>query len=141
MSDAAPWEHVITQEKLLGLYDTGMERGGIASLPTAGCLEQCLGDAWTAEGYRQDEGVFVGILFAGYLGFYLAKNHCFTDGNKRIAWLSIVYVLGHHGVAIEATDDDVVATVDGVVTGDVSLDQLLEWMVIRIVETPDLVRH
>lgn len=138
MSDDTPWDDVISRETLLALYDDAMERGGTHSPPKAGCVEQCLGSAWTAEGYRQDEGIFVGILFAGYLAFYLAKDHCFTDGNKRIAWSALTHVLRYHGVAIDSSDDEAVSVMNGVASGAVDIDQLLDWLVQHVSEAPDL---
>lgn len=53
--------------------------------------------------------------FAGYLLYYLAKNHCFLDGNKRVAWMSSMRVLAHFGLSLDATDDDAEQLVDDVV--------------------------
>ncbi len=35
---------------------------------------------------------------AGAYLFHLAKNHCFVDGNKRVAALAAVVFLGVNGV-------------------------------------------
>ena len=33
-------------------------------------------------------------------------NHCFTDGNKRVAWTCAMHVLLAHGLTVEATTDE-----------------------------------
>lgn len=39
--------------------------------------------------------------------FYLATKHCYTDGNKRIAWACTTFVLLSFGLTVEATEDEV----------------------------------
>lgn len=47
-----PWEEVISISQVLKLYGEAITKyGGISSPPKQGCLEQCLGNAWTAEMY------------------------------------------------------------------------------------------
>jgi death on curing protein len=64
---------------------------------------------------------------ASYLLFYIAKNHCFTDGNKRVAWAVAVRVLRDDGLKINAGQDEAAAMVNDVVTGILDLDLVLEW--------------
>ncbi len=48
----------------------------------------------------------MGLSFAGCLFFYLIKNHCFVDGNKRIAWAAMVRVLLELGLTLDVDDDE-----------------------------------
>lgn len=131
-----PWDDVITTAKVLELYDECMKRGGLSSPPSDGCVEGSLGNAWQAELYRQDEkeGVRLGLLFAVYLYYYLNKNHCFADGNKRIAWACLIYVFRSHGVGIDATDDEAVDVTEKVAKSELSIDYVIEWVSDRLVE-------
>ncbi len=107
MNNPSNWDSIITTQLVIDLHAKGVEQhGGMHSPPKEGCLEQSLGNALTAEQYTLSDESIMGLCFAGYLLFYLAKNHCFTDGNKRIAWLAATRVLFNHGLIIDATDDE-----------------------------------
>jgi hypothetical protein len=74
MSDA-PFAHVIDVARVLKLYADGILLGekGRSGPPKEGCLEGALGNAWTAELYRQDEdSEAVGLLFAAYAFVFAA---------------------------------------------------------------------
>lgn len=107
MNDLSPWEHVINTQMVVALHQKAIDdHGGLHSPPKEGCLEQSLGNAYTAEQYTQTSDSAEGLGFAGYLLFYLSRNHCFTDGNKRIAWIAAMRVLLNHGLTVEASDDE-----------------------------------
>jgi len=105
-----PWDEAIGLATVLTLYTEGITRyGGVHSAPQDGCVEGSLGAAWTAEQYRAEAGIALGLLFAAYAFFYLARNHCFVDGNKRVAWSCLIYILFRNGLTVRATDDEAVA--------------------------------
>ncbi len=62
------------------------------------------------------ETVLSGLTFCGYLLFYLSKNHCWADGNKRAAWMSVVWVLEKIGLTVEADDDEVINFCESILT-------------------------
>jgi death on curing protein len=133
---ATPWAEVVDVDALGELYLKGIAvGGGAASPPKAGCVEGCLGNAWTAECYRQEDGEQVGLLFACYLMYYLAKDHCYTDGNKRVAWFSLVFVLDHYGLTVDASADEAEQFVEGVARGDCSADGVIDWVTARLGES------
>jgi death-on-curing protein len=70
----------------------------------AGCVERSLGAAAYADMYGAEEGAVLGLAYAGASLFYLATNHCFGDGNKRIAWLSAVDALDALGLTLDVSD-------------------------------------
>jgi death-on-curing protein len=93
-SPECPWESIISSGIILSLYNEAMDRYGGKRSPAAnGCIESCLGNAWNAEQYADAPALQGGAIFAVHLLMYFAKNHCFADGNKRIAWASFCYVL------------------------------------------------
>jgi death-on-curing protein len=49
----------------------------------------------------------LGLCFAGCLLYYLVKNHCFIDGNKRVGWAACMEVLRALGLTVNATDAEV----------------------------------
>lgn len=108
MSAAQPWDHHITLSEVCSLYDEGIRRfGGESSPPKMGCLEQSIGNAYTAELYTEANSS-KGLVFAGYLLFYLMRDHCFVDGNKRIAWLCAMKVLANSQLTPNVSQNDVV---------------------------------
>lgn len=66
-------------------------------------------------------------LAAAY-GYGLAKNHCFIDGNKRIAFMAMYTFLGLNGYDLEATEHEVVDLMVAVADGSVSEEQLAFWL-------------
>ncbi|MCE9637064.1 MAG: Fic family protein [Planctomycetes bacterium] len=102
-----------------------------------GCVEGSLGGAWTAELYATegDDAIRQGLVFAGYLLFYLAKNHCFGDGNKRTALASMQEVLSVLGLTIDVNDDELVTYVLAVAGGTVkSAPDVVKWLAQRLTE-------
>ena len=108
MTAPEPWSRFISLEDVYALYREGIRRyGGDASNPKPGRVESSIAAAWNAESYSDSDGAHLpGLVFAGYLLYYLAMNHCFTDGNKRVAWTCAMHVLLAHGLTVEATTDE-----------------------------------
>ena len=134
---AAPFAHVIDEAHLLELYSLALAVGGKgrAAPPREGCLAGALGNAWTAEMYRQvEEFERAGLLFAVYLFVYLLRAHCFIDGNKRVAWLALVDVLAYYRTEPDCAAKDVVQLCDELLTpgSDIDADHVLEWLTPRL---------
>jgi hypothetical protein len=55
--------------------------------------------------------------FAGFVLFYLGRNHCFTDGSKRVAWLAAMWILEARGVTVQATTDEAEAMILAAIEG------------------------
>ncbi|MBW3070013.1 MULTISPECIES: type II toxin-antitoxin system death-on-curing family toxin [unclassified Actinomyces] len=60
------------------------------------------------------------------------QAHAFTDGNKRTAWMCLVYFLARSGYSIRADDAEAEALVLAVVKGDVELDFVSSWIAARL---------
>jgi len=134
MTGEQPWSSLITIDQVKEFHKEAIARfKGPLSSPVKGCLEQCLGNAWSAEQYQRSESHSPGLIFAAYLLFYLANDHCYTDGNKRIAWMSATYILRHYGLIIEAEDDEVVSFMNDVASPDIlNARGVFEWIVARL---------
>ncbi len=121
MNGVEVWKEFISPELIIELHGEGIRRyGGLNSPPTEGCIERSAGGAYNAGLYsaknNPPSALEVALPFAGYLLYYLAKNHCFVDGNKRVAWTSTMHVLAHFGLTFSATQEEAEQFVDGVVT-------------------------
>lgn len=118
-----PWTQWIGVETVSMLYAEGIKRwGGSGSDPQSGCIDAALGAAYNAEMYtpeNEQEGFVPGLLFACYLLFYLSTKHCYMDGNKRIAWACLGFVLLNYGLTIEATEDETVEFCLSIARGEI----------------------
>lgn len=105
---AEPWASFISVEAVVQIHKDCVARfgGDQTESPLRGCVERSLGAAWNAELYSEDTDAVKGLCFAGCLLYYLAKNNCFVDGNKRVGWASCMEVLGKLGLTIEATEEE-----------------------------------
>lgn len=51
----------------------------------------------------------MGLILVAYLLYYLAKDHCFVDGNKRVAWLAAVETLKNLQLTLNVSTEDAYA--------------------------------
>jgi death on curing protein len=66
-------------------------------------------------------------LAAAY-GYALARNHCFPDGNKRIALCVIDVFLQLNGRELIAEEVDAAHTIQSVAAGKLTEEQLANWI-------------
>ena len=69
---------------------------------------------------------------AAAYAFGFARNHPYRDGNKRIAFLTLVTFLGINGQDLEARDEDVVTTMLALADGSLTEARLADWIRDRI---------
>jgi death-on-curing protein len=104
------------------------EFGGAASPPKEGCVDRSIASAINASLYStDDDGEPDLLLAAAHLLFYVAKNHCFADGNKRVAWSAVVRALDINGIRIEADPMEAGELVEGVASGARTVRDILLW--------------
>ncbi|WP_438016918.1 type II toxin-antitoxin system death-on-curing family toxin [Sorangium sp. So ce315] len=117
-------------EDVLHLHSVAIDQyGGERSMvPKAGCVEGSIGNAVTASMYVAEDGEPDLLVSVAYLLVYLAKNHCFVDGNKRVAWSALVRVLDANGFRIVAEQEDAAKLVNDVATGVVDVHGVLRWL-------------
>jgi prophage maintenance system killer protein len=110
--------------------------GGINTVPhtASDCVDGRIGNAMLAEQYvSDDERVRPGLCFAGFLLFYLVKDSCFTDGNKRVGWMAAMRVLGDIGLSVEVNQDEAFDFVDAVASGKINDGrQVVLWLAERL---------
>jgi len=116
-----PLRAVITiQTELIG------EHGGLAGPPRQGDLEAALGRPINLHAYSESPQTLPRLAAA--CGFALAPGHCFPDGNKRVSLAIIDVFLRMNGVALTADELDAVSTIQSLAAGDLTEDQLAEWI-------------
>ena len=102
------------------------EHGGLNGPPRQGDLEAALGRPANLHAYSESAPTLP-RLAAAY-GFALARGHCFPDGNKRIALATLDVFLRLNGMALTADELDAVSTIQSLAAGELSEDQLAEWI-------------
>ena len=71
---------------------------------------------------------------AAALCFSLIQNHPFVDGNKRVGHFAMEKFLIENGYIIDAPVDTQEQLILGIASGDVSREQLVEWLTAHIRE-------
>ena len=66
-------------------------------------------------------------LAAAY-GYGFAKNHCFPDGNKRVALAVIDVFLQLNGLELIAREEDAVLTIQALAAGQMTEIELADWI-------------
>ena len=100
------------------------EHGGLAGLRDANALESALARAEQLAHNGSPDGA---ELAAAY-GFGIARNHPFSDGNKRTAFVATELFLVLNGFKLRATDADCVMTMLGVAAGDIDEASFAAWI-------------
>ena len=100
------------------------EHGGLAGLRDANALESALARAEQLAHNGSPDGA---ELAAAY-GFGIARNHPFSDGNKRTAFGATELFLVLNGFKLRATDADCVMTMLGVAAGDIDEASFAAWI-------------
>lgn len=98
--------------------------GGPAGVRDPGLLELALGrpvNKWT---YGETD---LAVLAAAY-GYGLARNHAFVDGNKRIAFMTMMIFLRINGVRISPSQPQATAIMLELAAGSVGEDGLARWI-------------
>lgn len=117
----------LSQDKVLILHEIITEEtGGSPNVRDLSLLNSALESAFAtfggAELYptRQQK--------AARIGFSLISNHAFVDGNKRIGMYVLPIFLEVNGVKIRPTNDEVARVGLAVAAGEMTYDDLLEWI-------------
>jgi death-on-curing protein len=101
------------------------EHGGLQGLPGEGTLESTLARPRNLLAYEPECSLF--RLAASY-GYGFARNHCFPDGNKRVALISITVFLLSNGYELVASEVDALVTIRSVAAGDMDEQELSAWI-------------
>ena len=80
--------------------------------------------------YEYDPQADLATLAAS-LGFGLARNHPYLDGNKRVAFLAMAVFLDLNGGVLAAEEGEVVAVLFDLAAGELSEADLARWLRLR----------
>jgi death-on-curing protein len=112
-------------EQAIALHSRQLRRfGGAPGLRDEGMLRSALEhpvNKWT---YEQAEFRELAAAHA----FGLAKNHAFVDGNKRIAFMSMMVFLRKNGIAFAPDPAQATTIILALAAGEVSEESLTRWI-------------
>jgi death on curing protein len=104
------------------------ESGGDAGVLNEGAIESTLNKPQNLAGY--DPAATIYDLAAAY-GYGLVKNHCFIDGNKRIALIAVYTFLQINGIELTASEVDAASffleLAASLETQDICTEKLAQW--------------
>lgn len=99
--------------------------GGLPGRPNEDALAATLARPLQQLTYEPDSTLY--DLAASY-GFGFARNHCFPDGNKRVALASMDVFLILNGQDLVADEAEAVVIVNALAAGEFSQSDLAEWL-------------
>ncbi len=109
------------------------QAGGAAGLRDLGALESAV---------AQPRATFAGTELypslaekAAALGYSLALNHPFVDGNKRVAHAALETFLVLNGRELEAGVDDAERTILALAAGALTREQFVAWVTRHLVSS------
>ncbi len=115
----------LTYDQVIAIHSRQLRRfGGAAGLRDDGLLRSAIERPVNKWHYEQAE---LSELAAAY-AFGLAKNHAFVDGNKRIAFMSMVVFLRKNGVRFAPVQAHATKIILSLAAGEVSEESLARWI-------------
>ena len=105
--------------------DMLLTHGGMPGVRDENALESALARPRQHLAYTPDADT--AALAAGY-GYGIARNHPYSDGNKRVAFVVMVVFLRLNGLEFSAAEAEVVTTIVALAAGAIDEDALAEWI-------------
>jgi death-on-curing protein len=122
MTEEPTW---VTYDQVIAMHSRQLRRfGGAPGLRDDGLLRSALERATNKWRYEQ---AGLAELAASY-AFGLAKNHAFVDGNKRIAFMTMVAFLRKNGVRFSPDQALATTMMIALAAGEVSEESLARWL-------------
>jgi death-on-curing protein len=115
----------VTYEQVVAIHSRQLRRyGGAPGLRDEGLLRSALERPVNKWQYEQAE---LPVLAAAY-AFGLAKNHAFVDGNKRIAFMTMIVFLRKNGIRFAPSQVIATKMFFALAAGEVSEESLTRWI-------------
>lgn len=91
------------------------------------CVDGAMQAALQGAYYSGIDGQLDHIHIASFLLYYVAKRHCFTDGNKRVAWAVAVDYFLQQGLVVVADQQDAAKLVEDVACDVLRKEDVVRW--------------
>ena len=110
---------------ILFLHEQQIQRfGGLPGVRDLNAVESAIARPQQKAAYGDPD---LSELAAAY-GFGLARNHGFSDGNKRVAFAALATFLKINGHELTAPEPDAIETMLGVAAGEMGEPDLAVWI-------------
>jgi death-on-curing protein len=114
----------VTYDQVIAIHSRQLRRfGGAPGLRDEGMLRSAL---QRPQGKWHYEQASLDVLAAAY-AFGLAKNHPFVDGNKRVAFMTMMTFLRKNGIPFAPDPAHATAITLALAAGEVSEESLARW--------------
>lgn len=114
----------IETELALAIHDRQLaEHGGPIGVRDPAVLESALDRPRNQWAYGETDMCALAAAYA----FGLARNHPFTDGNKRTAWVLARLFLALNKVQIAFTPEEAIRMVLGLASGSLTEAEVADW--------------
>lgn len=121
--------HWLKVEAVLAVHTEQLARnGGLAGVRDAGALESAMARPRNAAAYGHPD---IADLAAAY-AFGIARNHPFTDANKRTAWIAARLFVESNGKEINVPQADIVTFMLALAAGELKEDAAAAWFRARM---------
>ena len=107
--------------------------GGLVGLRDKNAVESALGRAQQLSTYGEPAPDAADLAAAYAYG--LARNHGFSDGNKRTAWVIARVFLLDNGESLSYTEIDAIHLMQDVAAGTIGEQELAQWFRCRLGST------
>ncbi len=118
---------VLTIEQVIGLHaDLVMNTGGSDGIRDMGLLDSAVNAHF--QSFGGCDIYPTNYEKAARLGFGLAQNHAFIDGNKRIAAHAVLSFLSMNDIEIDCTDFELFSVFYKLAASEVTFEDLVKWL-------------
>ena len=100
------------------------EHGGPSGIRDHGLLASAVARPQNRALYESPDAADLAASYA----YGIAKNHPFTDGNKRTAFVALEVFLDLNGWSLTATDEDCVLTILKLASSEINEAELATWI-------------
>ena len=99
------------------------EHGGLTGSRDPGAVESALARPQNLAAYGEPDAAALAAAYA----YGIARNHGFSDGNKRTAWVMARLFLADNGYRLRCDAADAVRTVEALAGGALPEEELAAW--------------
>jgi len=124
--------HWIRTDLVYAVHESQLARhGGLDGIRDKNAVESAIFRPKQQNSYGEPKPDAADLAAAYAYG--LARNHGFSDGNKRTAWVIARVFLADNGIALSFDSVDAIRTMEAVAGGSLDEKQLADWFRQRIV--------
>ena len=114
----------LREEVAFALHDEQLaEHGGAAGVRDIGLLQSALARPENLATYGDPDAAALAAAYA----FGIARNHPFTDGNKRTAAVTALLFLIHNGIGFRIGEAELVVMTLALAAGELTEDEVAAW--------------